>query len=479
MKRLRSILLFISAILFFSAVGSHSIAQTNMLTNPGFEASGGSYDGWFTWEGTADLSTPYDDNIMRTDSTAAKCYGQYLDCGTGGTFSDGGFGQAFTSPVVGDTYTLRGYSFVSSGDTIPGSDTTVCDYNRMIAKVVFFNATSGGSELSGNEIVIGNYSTPRDEWIEFSVSAIAPPGAQRVEALFIYLQPPGCDDGAVYIDDTWFYQSATYSEPNILVNPSFSNMFITGWTTFGNAAIDNRYWAVHTPPFCAKLYGTFVEGSDSGIYQMFPADSGSVWKMTAHSLKTCREGNLSVIEGTNDNYITAKMVFLNADTVEVGASEKIILDSSSPLGTWTKHEILGQAPDSTAFIRAYLLFVSPSLLDGAGWLDDISLFQLETTDTEPTPGVQGINLHQNFPNPFNPMTRIDFELEKSGTVNLSVYDVAGRLIAILYDGYLDEGIHQVTWNGKTRNNTTAAAGVYFYTLRTENGMISKRMVLLR
>ena len=96
------------------------------------------------------------------------------------------------------TYELGGYGFVSGEDAIPGTNT--CDYNRLIAKVVFFDATSGGNEISSNEIVIGDWRTPYDQWIPFTVSTIAPAGAQRVETLFLFLQP-ACDTGAVYVDD--------------------------------------------------------------------------------------------------------------------------------------------------------------------------------------------------------------------------------------------------------------------------------------
>lgn len=471
MKRLRPWFFFVLTLLAISAIGSQSFAQTNMLANPGFEDTGGSYDGWFTFGSGVQLSTPDTDNIIRTGIAASKCYGEYTGC-PGGTFTVGGFGQLFT-PVVGNVYSIGGYSYVSSADTIPGTNN--CDHNRMVAKVVFFDAPVGGNEISGNEIVIGDFSTPRDEWIEFSVSAIAPPGALRVEALFLFLQP-FCDDGSVYIDDTWLYESTSVSETNILDNPSFDTG-LTGWDIFGNVYLDTRNWAVRTPTGCAKLYGTFVEGSDSGMFQMFDADPASIWRMGINALTTCRE---NPIEGTNDNYITAKLTFFDADTVEIDAVETIVLDNTSPMGTWTHHELTGTAPSKTVFVRAYILFISPSLLDGAGWVDDISLYQFDPeTDAEPMPLAQDFTLRQNVPNPFNPTTRIDFELEKSGTVDLSVYDVAGRLVANLFQGHLGEGAHEVTWNGKTNNGTTAATGVYLYVLKTETGMAARRMVLLR
>jgi len=470
MNRLHAGLWIAVALLTVSAVCSNSFAQTNMLINPGFEDNGGSYDGWFTFGSGVQLSLPGGDNIIRTGVAASKTYGGFTGCPIP-TFNVGGYGQAFT-PVVGKVYELGGFSFVSSGDTIPGTNT--CQYNRMIAKVVFFNAISGGSEISSNEIIIGDWDTPRNQWIEFSVSAVAPPGALRVEALFLFLQP-GCDEGSVFVDDARFYERSPVTESNILANPSFDTN-LNGWKKFGNVYYDGRVFARRTPTGSAKLYSTFNAGYDSGMFQKFDAAPGSIWKMGAYALTTCVE---SPIYGTNDNYVITRIVFFDATASEVGSSETVICDNSSPLGTWTHNELIITAPAGTDSLGAYILFISPTLQGGAAWVDDISLAQIGWSGVDPVPLASGFNLHQNIPNPFNPTTRIDFDLAKSGMVDLRVYDAAGRSVATLLQGHLDAGPHHVTWNGMTAGGAKAASGVYLYVLKTEMGQTSRRMVLLR
>ena len=463
--------LIVAATLLLMAAGAS--AQTNLLVNPGFEDGGGSYTGWFTFGSGPNISTAADDNIMHTGDAASKIFGEFTLCDIGGsTFDVGGYGQTFT-PTVGQVYQFGGFSFVSSGDSIPGLNN--CDYNRCVAKVVFFDAPSGGNELSGNEIVIGEWDTPLDEWIEFSVSAIAPSGALRGEALILFLQP-ACDTGAVYVDDCYLYENAPEAGPNVLVNPSF-DADLSGWESFGNAYYENRSWAVRTPSGSAKLYGTFSPGNDSGMFQQFPAAEGEIWNLGLNTLTTCRE---TPVEGDNQNYIYTKLVFYDTDTVQIDEVAAITLDAGAPMGTWVHHDITGSAPTNTAYIRVYILFIQPANESGAAWVDDVSLYKLDpATGGEPMPGAQEITLHQNVPNPFNPSTRIDFELAKAGTVDLKVYDVAGRLVANLLSDHLSEGAHQVTWNGRTMSGATAATGVYLYVLKTETGMASKRMVLLR
>jgi hypothetical protein len=473
MRRTTLTALLVTGLLALSAFGSQSLAQ-NLLANPGFEDLGGSYDGWFTFGSGPNISTAADDNIIRTGDAASKIFGEFSLCDIGGSaFDVGGYGQTFT-PTVGSVYEFGGFSYVSSGDAIPGTNN--CDFNRCVAKVVFFDAAVGGNEISGNEIVIGEWDTaPLDEWNGFSVQAIAPPGALRGEALILFLQP-ACDTGSVYIDDCFLFEQTQTTTPNILANPSFDTD-LSGWESFGNAFYENRSWAVRTPTGCAKLFGTYVEGSSSGMYQMFPASESDIWIFGINTLTTCRE---SPIEGANANSILAKLIFYDVDTLVIDEVASTVLDASQPMGTWSRYDLTGVAPTNTAYVRAYLLFVQPLLEDGAAFVDDVSLYKVDpATDAEPMPGAKGITLHQNVPNPFNPVTKIAFELEKAGNVDLSVYDVSGRLVATLLQEQMGEGSHEVTWNGKTASGVTAATGVYFYVLKTDTEMASKRMVLLR
>ncbi len=84
-------------------------------------------------------------------------------------------------------------------------------------------------------------------------------------------------------------------------------------------------------------------------------------------------------------------------------------------------------------------------------------------------------LYQNFPNPFNPVTTIKFETSKKEHVELSLYDMLGRKVKILFDGTAQSGITSVDFNGKD-----LASGVYFYVFRSSSGFTSsKKLVLLK
>lgn len=450
----------------------HAFADgVQLLANPGFEEAGGSYNGWFTFGHAVKLSTPGTDNIFRTDSTAAKVYGESNGCPLP-VFDVGGFGQSFT-PVVGQVYEFSGYSFVSSADTIPGDDT--CLHNRMIAKVVFFDAASSGNEISSNEIVVGDWSTPRDQWIPFTVSAPAPPGALRVEPLILFLQP-ACDSGAVFVDDLFFSENAPTADANVLANPSFDTD-LSGWTVFGNAFYDGRSFARRTPTGAAKLFGTYSPGNDSGMYQKFDTEPGKRWKLSLYALNTCVE---DAIRGTNEDVALARIVFRDTGGADVGGADVIIGDNSTPLGTWTRFEVTATAPAGTDSVDAFILFTQgPLLEDGAIFVDDVAFAEDVGSGVGDTPTASGVELYQNVPNPFNPTTRISFQLAKREKVEISVYDVRGRLVSTLFKGQLGAGPHSVTWDGTTAQGTRASSGVYLYVLRTSTEEVARRMVLLK
>ncbi len=83
-------------------------------------------------------------------------------------------------------------------------------------------------------------------------------------------------------------------------------------------------------------------------------------------------------------------------------------------------------------------------------------------------------LHQNYPNPFNPTTVISYQLTTDGFVTLKVFDVLGREVAVLINGEMEPGKHDVTWNAHD-----VAAGVYVYQLKAGEYVESKKLVLIK
>ncbi|MCK6559484.1 T9SS type A sorting domain-containing protein [candidate division KSB1 bacterium] len=75
-------------------------------------------------------------------------------------------------------------------------------------------------------------------------------------------------------------------------------------------------------------------------------------------------------------------------------------------------------------------------------------------------------LHPNYPNPFNPVTVMKFDLPKATHVTLIIYDVLGRRVRTLIDEPMKAGYHAKIWDGRNHQGVSVASGVYFYRLHT-------------
>jgi hypothetical protein len=84
-------------------------------------------------------------------------------------------------------------------------------------------------------------------------------------------------------------------------------------------------------------------------------------------------------------------------------------------------------------------------------------------------------LSQNYPNPFNPSTKIQFTLKSNSVISMKIYDVLGKEVSTLAEGAYSAGAYTVNFDA-----TNLSAGIYFYTLRTADGFVqSKKMLLIK
>jgi hypothetical protein len=88
-------------------------------------------------------------------------------------------------------------------------------------------------------------------------------------------------------------------------------------------------------------------------------------------------------------------------------------------------------------------------------------------------------LYQNVPNPFNPTTKIKFDMGRDGHVKLQIFDVAGHLVKTVVNGSMSRGRHEAIWTGLDETGTRVASGVYFYQLVTDDLTSTKKMVVLK
>ena len=116
-----------------------------------------------------------------------------------------------------------------------------------------------------------------------------------------------------------------------------------------------------------------------------------------------------------------------------------------------------------------------------GWnIDDIEIWGLDRilagVDDE---HVFATRLDPARPNPFNPVTTIAFALPEAGPARLAVYDVSGRLVAVLAEGVHEAGEHEAVWNGRDAAGRQLGSGVYFVRLEFAGSVSTRKMVMVK
>jgi len=149
----------------------------------------------------------------------------------------------------------------------------------------------------------------------------------------------------------------------------------------------------------------------------------------------------------------------------------------APAGTYTYRGYVGDYPakwDSSSFTFEKLGSGTQDSGFG-GWTNTGEAFDLAVVGARRASPLQPEEFGvATFPNPFNPMTAISYQLPADSPVSLRIYDLAGRIVAELVNGLRDAGVHQVTWDA-----SGLPSGVYLYRLEAGARNLTGKMLLLK
>ena len=115
----------------------------------------------------------------------------------------------------------------------------------------------------------------------------------------------------------------------------------------------------------------------------------------------------------------------------------------------------------------------------ADQVDELYYMDIDTKVATNPVVVRDYQLDQNYPNPFNPSTRISFSFPQNAHVSLVVYNMLGQRVKTLMDQSLSMGVHQAVWDGINEFGETVTNGIYFYSLRSELGVQTRKMMFLK
>jgi len=124
-----------------------------------------------------------------------------------------------------------------------------------------------------------------------------------------------------------------------------------------------------------------------------------------------------------------------------------------------------------------------SIVKSWGWMD-IDFIELDgdgitSVMEKKSRRIVSYRLYNNYPNPFNPQTRICYQIPHKSLVTLKIYDLLGREIKTLVNKEQNEGLYDIKWNGENLFGQSVSSGVYLFRLKVGDYCESKKMTLLR
>ena len=246
--------------------------------------------------------------------------------------------------------------------------------------------------------------------------------------------------------------------------------------------------SVWTRLFFPQLFHSFETGGDvllDSSLDVYISGRGSDTNYVAGTLRTIKYdkyGNLLwTISDTNASIFYSSILDKNSNIYFTGATGYRFYNSeynSSGGKIWSAFYPQNNPPYGSWTGFRFFLDNFNNLFIFGGSLDSSILikFGLPTNINTNTGNIiNSFKLQQNYPNPFNPITKISFDLPKSGNVKLIVYDILGREVAALVNNeFKKAGSYTVEFNSEN-----SASGVYFYKLITDDYIQVKKMVILK
>jgi hypothetical protein len=161
----------------------------------------------------------------------------------------------------------------------------------------------------------------------------------------------------------------------------------------------------------------------------------------------------TVFTPTEGMTIPFEVFSTDADIVDGGAEGRVQLGSNPALNPW------GGGPEAWTF----------------AWVGMPTFTDVENEVVLP----YKYSLENNYPNPFNPTTTINYSLANAGEVKFTIYNTLGQRVATLVNKQMQAGSYSLYWGGTNDYGSKLASGVYFYKLQANDFVQTKKMLLLK
>ena len=283
----------------------------------------------------------------------------------------------------------------------------------------------------------------------------------------------------------WIEESSVPEEAFSELIESDNLIYVTGYDENGSLFFDpNGLPFLNTLTSLDNGYGYWIKVNEAVEGFQYPEPSGAVAKQMV--LNT----NPDIVKTNISMFINGTVSFQDID-IEEGSKVKIYTESgllvgemdivnNSYLRTGAVYgdDMITEAVDGAlqdeALVFMYNGYESDPLSISFSGNMELSKVDLVFRNIPET-----FTLHQNFPNPFNPITTLRFDLPSDAFVTLSIYDMLGRKIIQLLNTNQQAGFKSVQWDATDSMGRAVSAGIYLYQIEADGTSQTKKMILLK
>jgi hypothetical protein len=289
----------------------------------------------------------------------------------------------------------------------------------------------------------------------------------------------------------------------LILDASASNVFVTGYSfrSGSNQDIVTIKYSSTGDSLAAVIYnGPFngidipvaiiKDGSDN-IYitgNSFSSNTGYDYVTISYNSGLSQRWATKYIGPSGSDFAASiayaqGFVYVTGSSAGIGTGNDYLTvryDANSGGEIWNVRENgsanLGDYATSIAVTDSNYVFVTGSMVFSGSNGNYYTIRYSEPVGIKPisTNVPSSFDLKQNYPNPFNPSTKIRFDIPVYSFVKISVFDAAGREVAVLSNEYLRAGEYEADWNA-----AGYSSGIYFYRLVTDDFMQTRKMVLVK
>lgn len=112
-------------------------------------------------------------------------------------------------------------------------------------------------------------------------------------------------------------------------------------------------------------------------------------------------------------------------------------------------------------------------------IDTNNKYRYSTTINVELGNPSQFEVKQNFPNPFNPSTIIEYLIPNAGNVDVNIYDISGQLVKILENNFQNAGSYKVSWDSKNNDGQNVASGIYLFQVKYNQTVLTKKIMFIK